>query len=863
MDALSCPPSAEYTRPNATFESATRDPRSVPRPKVLRVASLRWFGAVAALLAATTAHAAVSYVQGNSAVPQTSQTSVAVIYTAAQTAGNTNIVVVGWHDSTATVSSITDTKGNSYVIAVGPTVSSTHGSETIYYASGIIAAAASANTVTVTFSVSASKPDIRIAEYSGLVATSALDHAVGATGTTGTSLSSGSISTTYANDLVVGADLGGVTTSAAGSGYTQRILTTTDKDLLEDKTVTTTGSYSATATLTSSSWWIMQVAAFKVADVTAPTAPTALTGTVASATQINLSWTASTDNIGVTAYKVERCQGASCSSFAQITSVSGTTYNDTPLAPSTSYSYRVRATDAAGNLSAYSSTVTKVTSADTTAPTVPTGFTATTASATQVNLSWTASTDNVGVTAYRVERCQGASCSTFAQIASVTTGTTFNDTPLSPTTSYSYRIRAADAASNLSGYSTTSTAVTSADTTPPSAPTGLGATAASATQINLSWTAATDNVGVTGYRVERCQGASCSSFAQIATLAAVTTYSDTPLSPTASYSYRVRAVDAAGNLGAYSGTGTAVTPADTTAPSAPTGLGATAASATQINLSWTASTDNVGVTAYRVERCQGASCSSYAQIASVTTGTTYSDTPLSPSTSYSYRVRAADAAGNLSGYSGTSTASTPADTTAPSAPTGLGASATSSSQINLSWTASTDNVGVTQYLVEQCQGVSCSTFAQIATVTTGTTYSATGLVASTSYSYRLRASDAANNLSAYSGTATAVTQAGSDTQPPTTPTNLGPTKVLSAETDLAWQASTDNVAVTAYLVERCQGTGCSTFAQIASVSSGTTYADTTLAAGTVYGYRVRATDAASNLSGYSNVMTVTTGVVCH
>jgi chitodextrinase len=104
--------------------------------------------------------------------------------------------------------------------------------------------------------------------------------------------------------------------------------------------------------------------------------------------------------VGVTGYKVERCQGAGCSNFAQIAAPASTTFSDTGLTASTSYSYRVRATDAAGNLSAYSSTASTSTPAvpDTTPPTAPTNLAATAASSSQINLSWTASTDNVGVT---------------------------------------------------------------------------------------------------------------------------------------------------------------------------------------------------------------------------------------------------------------------------------------------------------------------------------------------------------------------------------------------------------------------------------------------------------------------------------
>lgn len=95
------------------------------------------------------------------------------------------------------------------------------------------------------------------------------------------------------------------------------------------------------------------------ADTTPPTAPSSLSATAMSASRIDLSWTASTDAVGVTNYLVERALGAG--SFAQIGTSATTTYSDTGLAESTTYRYQVRATDAAGNLSAYSSIVTQTT----------------------------------------------------------------------------------------------------------------------------------------------------------------------------------------------------------------------------------------------------------------------------------------------------------------------------------------------------------------------------------------------------------------------------------------------------------------------------------------------------------------------
>ena len=164
-----------------------------------------------------------------------------------------------------------------------------------------------------------------------------------------------------------------------------------------------------------------------VSDTQPPSAPATLAA-AASATQITLSWTTSTDNVGVTAYQVERCQGAGCTNFAQIGSTTGTatTYTNTGLTAGTTYTYRVRAADAAGNLSSYSpnATATTQSTTDTQAPTAPTSLTATVAGTNQIDLTWTASTDNVGVTGYKVERCQGAGCTNFAEVSTQTAGIT-------------------------------------------------------------------------------------------------------------------------------------------------------------------------------------------------------------------------------------------------------------------------------------------------------------------------------------------------------------------------------------------------------------------------------------------------------
>ena len=209
------------------------------------------------LLANTTLLASPTFVQVKSATPQTATGSVAVTYALAQKAGNLNVVVVGWNDTTSTVSMVSDSLGNNYVLAIGPTTG-TGLRQSIYYAAGI---KAGGNTVTVRFNRAAAYVDIRALEYSGLDPAAPLDVKAGSAGS-GTSASSGAVTTTSTNDLIFGAGTTIAAFRAGGSGFISRIITSPDTDIAEDKTVSTTGSYSATAPNSSGSW-VMQMVAFR------------------------------------------------------------------------------------------------------------------------------------------------------------------------------------------------------------------------------------------------------------------------------------------------------------------------------------------------------------------------------------------------------------------------------------------------------------------------------------------------------------------------------------------------------------------------------------------------------------------------
>jgi hypothetical protein len=211
----------------------------------------------------STSHAAISFVQQKSAVPQAPQTAVSATFSAAQVAGDTNVVAIGWSDSTSTVTSVNDSKGNSYSLVIGPTRQANVQSQAIYVATNIFAAAANTNTVTVTFNAAVPFPDIRILEYSGLDTASPVEGAVGAVGT-GTTSNSGNLTTTNPNDLLFAANYVTSGTNAAGTGFTSRVITSPDGDIAEDRIVTATGTYNATASMSSGNW-VMQMVALRAA----------------------------------------------------------------------------------------------------------------------------------------------------------------------------------------------------------------------------------------------------------------------------------------------------------------------------------------------------------------------------------------------------------------------------------------------------------------------------------------------------------------------------------------------------------------------------------------------------------------------
>jgi fibronectin type 3 domain-containing protein len=462
-----------------------------------------------------------------------------------------------------------------------------------------------------------------------------------------------------------------------------------------------------------------------------------------SSTRIDLTWNASTDNAGgsgLAGYRVYRDGGAT-----PIATVATNSYSNTGLTAGTNYSYQVRAYDNAGNESAASSSAAATTTA---APVWSTGDIGAVAAAGSfvdngTSMTITGSGADIWSTADEFQfayRTLNGDGTITARVTNITNGNMWSKVGL--------MVRESAVANSRHG-----TMYMSA-----------GKGASFQYRVNNGGTSAGDNGdGVLTIprwiRVQR-QGNVVRGFFSADgvtwTQRGTVTLTGLPTSVLIGVAYTSHVDGSIGSATLDNVTLTDNNPTpDTAAPSVPANLQATAFSMSRIDLSWGASTDTggSGLAGYRIYRNGGTT-----PIATVTT-TTYSDTGLAASTLYSYTVRAVDGAGNASANSNSASATTQAppapDTTPPSVPQGVQATAVGSTRIDLTWSASTDTggSGLAGYRIYRDGNAT-----PIATVAT-TSYSNTSLTANTSYSYQVRAYDNNGNESGLSTTASATTGA--------------------------------------------------------------------------------------------------------
>ncbi|HSK77913.1 MAG TPA: fibronectin type III domain-containing protein [Thermoanaerobaculia bacterium] len=472
----------------------------------------------------------------------------------------------------------------------------------------------------------------------------------------------------------------------------------------------------------------------------APVAPSALSANPVSSTEIALSWQDNSNN--EEQFRIEQMVGGA---FQEIRTVgaNATTTRIAGLSASISYTFRVRASNTAGS-SAYSNSASATTQAPPppppAPPAAPSALAASTVSGTEIALSWQ---DNSGnESQFNIEQLVNGA---YQQIQTVGSNvTTTRVTGLSPGTSYSFRVRAGNAA-GFSGYSNTAIATTTASApTTPAAPTELTAQAASSSEIVLNWRDNSGNESL--FRIERSVNG---VFQEIQTVGAnVTTARVTGLAAGSTHSFRVRASNASGFSG-YSNVASATTPAPPSLPAAPGKLNAQAVSATEIQLTWIDTSNNE--TGFEIDQRVG---NSYRKVATVVTNiTTARVSGLTPKTSYTFRVRAVNAAGSSS-PSNPAKATTLAAGAAPptrsrlAPPSGLKVRNLGSGTVQLTWKDNSSDE--TQFQVERMvNGV----YKEETTVGRNATAArVNGLRTRASYTFRVKVTNGRGEV-AYSNTA--------------------------------------------------------------------------------------------------------------
>jgi O-glycosyl hydrolase/fibronectin type 3 domain-containing protein len=557
-----------------------------------------------------------------------------------------------------------------------------------------------------------------------------------------------------------------------------------------------------------------------------PGAPTGVRAFSQSSTSIVVTWTPVAN---ATLYNVYRST-TSGGTYSEVGATASDSFTNNGLSAATAYYYKVTAVDSAGE-SGYSSSATASTSTPPARPpAAPAGVGAVAQSSTSILVTWNAVSNATLYNVYRSTTSGG----TYSEVGT-TASDSFTNNGLTAGTAYYYKVTATDSAGE-SAFSSAATATTPAPGSQlPPAPTGIGATAQSSASILVTWTAVS---GATLYKVYRSASAT-DTFLQVGTTA-LDSFSNYGLTANTPYYYKVKAVDSAGESG-FSNAATATTSAPSNVvPGVPTGVTATAQSSSSITVSWTAVS---GAILYKVYRSP-APDSTYSQVAAQASNS-FQDNGLSASTPYYYKVTAADSAGE-SNFSTAATATTSAPAVvAPGVPTGVGATAQSSTSIVVSWTAVT---GATSYMVFRST-TSGGTYVQVGAPALSP-FTDDSLSPSTPYYYEVKAVNIKGS-SGFSAVATATTSA-PPLQKPAAPTGVGAIAQSSTSIAVSWTAVTD---ATSYEVFRSATSG-GTFTKVGTPGA-SPFTNDSLTPSTPYYYEVKAVNTVGE-SPYSGQATATT-----
>jgi len=412
---------------------------------------------------------------------------------------------------------------------------------------------------------------------------------------------------------------------------------------------------------------------------------------------------------------------------------STTSWKDTTAQPNTTYVYWVRARRDDGTYDDYSSSSSSATVL--TYPAPPTSFTANAIGKT-VYMTWNHTKECDG---YKIYELGTGMFLIWTLVKTITNNNTLSTSSTVPDyRAHTYKVMAY----NASGVSTSGVTKIAYALAPP---TGLTATALSSTSIRLDWDHPVDSNATQIVLSKSTNGITYSAVGAFATTAPYLTV--TGLSPETQYWFLIK-VRNGSNESTQSNVTNVTTPAAGTAPATPTSLLLAATSCNEISLSWTDNADNEEN--YIIERKEAGGTYSAIETSLAPDTESYSDTSVSAETTYYYKVKATNSIGD-SAYSNEANVTVPLCGTIPSAPTGLSATAVSSSEIDLSWTDNSDNEDGFKIERKEAGG----TYSVLATVGTVITYyNNIFLLPNTTYYYRVRAysslgfSDYSNEVSA-------------------------------------------------------------------------------------------------------------------
>jgi fibronectin type 3 domain-containing protein len=552
---------------------------------------------------------------------------------------------------------------------------------------------------------------------------------------------------------------------------------------------------------------------------TLPTAPSNLTGTVISGSEIDISWTNNANN--ATSFLIDRSTDGV--NFTQIASVSSTvtTYHDTTLSPGNTYYYEVAASNAAGN-SAFSNVFSAAT---VTPPAPPTNLTATNITTTEVDLSWTNVATNA--TGIKILKQLGSNSSQVIVSGLSPTTTSYDITGLTPGSPYIFEVDAL----NSNG---PSGATTIAVDTLPAQVTGVTATPGPG-QITISWTA---DQGAVNYNIYRSTVSGGEGATPVWTAIAGTSFVDGTTVPGTTYFYEVTAVDPnsasptdpTGESAPSSEVSNAPQTGTSTNFNAPSNLVATPQDGPQVQLTW--NTNSTTGTGFSVERATNAAFSQNVTTFSVPATTaataTYVDTTVVPNNTYFYRVQALNNTVTTA-FSNPVTAAIPAP---PATPSNGHATLITATTVDLAWTNNATNADVYKIFREVVGG----TFTQIASLPpTATTYDDSGLAPGTNYDYHIEAWNISGNADRTGADLYTVSPA---------ITNLAVT-ATAGQVGLTWSAPLGATDMT-YNVYRGTSAGGEAATPMATGLTTTSFTDnTSVTVGTTYYYEVTSVDPAS------------------